>query len=240
MQYHLRYCLDCFADQETDQQGPCMDCTSMRVTELTYNPGTVVLGDGDAYTEYGTARPWQEQWYQAKVHFKDLKAAYQPGGYAGADVVRAAVEGFFEHSRRLEDWLKDDVMGSRADKRRLEKFFNKNASLRRCRDIANTTKHRGRNKEDDINAVVRRVYHRDDDSASAMIEWWIQGHEDDTHTVDALELAEGCMAAWKQYLKRNELRLWEVCTRKNSAPRSLQPRARSIPWMHLLRNRLRH
>jgi hypothetical protein len=214
MQYHLRYCLHCLADQETDERGPCTDCGSIQVTALTYNPGTVILGDGDSYTEYGTARPWQEQWYQTKVHFRELKAVYQPGSYRGDAVAKAAVEDFFEHCLRVEDWVKGDAMDCRRGERKLKKLFNDH-SLKLCRDIANTAKHRGRNLEGSRNAVVCRVYHRGDNSASAVIEWWMQGQEEDRHTEGALDLAEGCVAAWKQFLKRNELRLWEVRTRKN-------------------------
>jgi len=43
----------------------------------------------------------------------------------------------------------------------------------------------------------------------------MQGQEEVRNTEDALGLAEGCMAAWKQFLKRNELRLREVRIRKN-------------------------
>lgn len=120
MQYHLRYCPDCLADQETGEEGPCTDCSSIRVAGVTYNPGTVVPGNGDAYTEYGTARPWQEQWYLAKVHFKELMAAYQPGSYRGDAVAKAAVESFFDHCLRVHDWVKGDAMTTKRGKNKLE------------------------------------------------------------------------------------------------------------------------
>lgn len=218
MEYNLAWCLACLADQEWDERGfPCAYCFSERVTACTYNPGTVVLGGvGGTYTEYGTARPWQEQWYQTTVHFRELKAAYQPGGYRSAAVAKTAVEGFFEECLRLEDWLKGDAMKTPDDQQELKELFRDDNSLKLCKDIANTAKHRGRNKEGSRNAVVRRVYQRDDNSASAVIEWWFQGEEDQPrNTVDGLELAGGCMAVCKQFLTSQELRLWEVRTRKN-------------------------
>lgn len=217
MQYHLRYCLDCLADQETDQQGACTDCTSIRLTELTYNPGTVVLGDGDAYTEYGTARPWQEQWYRAKEHFKKLNAVYAPGGYRSDAIARAAVEDFFEHCLRVGDWLWGDQEETHLDKAAVQDFIKNDRSLKVCKGVANAAKHRERDWKGSINAVVRRVQRREDNSASVDIEWWMHGHEGGRRTVDALVLAEGCMTAWKEYLKHHNLRLWEVSTRRNSA-----------------------
>jgi hypothetical protein len=69
-------------------------------------------------------------------------------------------------------------MDTKNGKRKLERLF-KNESLNLGRDIANTAKHRGRNEEGDRNAVVRRVHHRDGDSESVDIEWWMHNQEDD-------------------------------------------------------------
>lgn len=219
MQYILRWCLDCLADQETDERGPCTYCHSERVMgPMTYNPGSVVFGGEEGnYTEYGTARPWQEQWYQVIVHFKELKALYQPGRSHRSDsVTKLAVEDFFDHCLRSREWVRDDALTTKRGKNKLENLFNNNESLDLGRDIANTAKHRGRNEEGDRNAVVRRVYHREDNSTSALIEWWMRGDEGNRHTQDALEIAEGCIEAWKDFLKRNNLRLWEVKTRSNN------------------------
>jgi hypothetical protein len=76
MQYHLRYCLACLADQQLDERGLCTKCGSDRVTGLTYSSGAVVFGDAGTYTKFGTAPPWQEQWYLTTVHFRALKAVY--------------------------------------------------------------------------------------------------------------------------------------------------------------------
>jgi hypothetical protein len=158
MQYHLRYCLDCHADQEVDEREPCTDCGSIRVTALTYAPGPIVFGgEGGAYTEYGTARPWQEQWYRGKEHLKKLKAIYQPGGYQGEVAARAAVEDFFEHCLRVGDWLWGDKEETRCDKPEVQKFIRNDPSLKICTGIANTSKHWGRDWDGSMNAVVRRV-----------------------------------------------------------------------------------
>ena len=137
---------------------------------MMYNPGTIVFGQV-VHTKYGTARPWQEQWHQALVHFKELKAAHQPGGYRSDAAGRAAVENFFDHCLRVKDWAYGDALNTKRGKNKLDNLFKNNYALNLCRDIANTTKHRGRNQEDDRNAVVRRVFHRDDNSPATCSGW---------------------------------------------------------------------
>jgi hypothetical protein len=174
-------------------------------------PVTLTLGDlGGIVTEYGPECPWQEQWYRTREHLKELKKVYQPGGFPGDTAARAAVEDFFQHSVHLGDWLWSDRASGR-DENEVRYFIKNDRALKICAGLANTSKHRGRDRQGSMNAVVRRVWHyQAADSAVATVEWWLQGQEANRHRVDALELAERCTAVWREYLKSHNLRLSDL------------------------------
>lgn len=215
MQYNLRYCLSCEADQDWDERGPCTKCQSERVTAVTYDPGPIGFAGDGVYIEHGTARLWQEQWYRTIQRFNRLRAVYRPGTYQGVDETTAIVEDFFEHCLRLEEWLAKDPGVDKGDKDKVLASVKGNEWLRVGKGVANCAKHRERDWDNAIDAVVRRVYPKDDRSAVAIIEWWRHGQEGGRHEMDALKLAEKCMAAWKTYLHDQKLRLWHAKTRRN-------------------------
>lgn len=211
MQYNVTFCPKCRADLEDDARGPCPDCGSTGFTTAMLMPGTLTLGDlGGIVREYGPERPWQEQWYRTRERFKELKRIYQPGAFPGDAAARTAVEDFFHHCLHLGDWLwTDPVSGCEEDE--VRDFIKNNRALKICAGLANTSKHRGRDWKGSMNAVVRRVWHNQAaDSTVATVEWWLQSQESNRHTVDALELAEGCVAAWKQHLKSHRLRVSDL------------------------------
>src|SRR5438309_11455405 len=113
MQYHVRYCLNCEADQEMDGPPTCTECVSPRITTSSYDPGPITLNDGGGATrEYGTARLWQEQWYRTILRFRRLRAAYRPGGYQDDRTEHDAVGDFFDHCLRVGDWLWGDKVAT--------------------------------------------------------------------------------------------------------------------------------
>jgi hypothetical protein len=217
MQYHLAYCSKCNADWDGEVDEPCLVCRQGYRRTTSFTPGPISFGDEGVFTSYGSGRFWQEQWMRTLQLFEKVRAIYESDRFPGEEVARATIETFFLNCLHVGDWLWDDP-GGRRSKEDVLALFRGDPALGICRGFANTVKHRGRDRDGDIEAVIKRVHHpHAGRPATATVEWWLEGQEDVRHTVDALKLAEDCMATWKQYLKKEPvLKLSDVMRRRDS------------------------
>jgi hypothetical protein len=200
MEYQIWYCPKCGQERDVDTRGRCVKCGStISTTQGGFINQTLTMDDqGRMVMLYGPDRPWQEQWHTVRHRFKVLQDHYQPGNFRGHRQVQDDVEAFFLQCTHLDDWLAGDPTAPNVARGDATEFIKNNPALSICRGLANTSKHRTRDSSNSIDAAVQGVGHLNaDDSARATIEWKRNGQV--THE-DALDLAERCMAAWRQFL----------------------------------------
>jgi hypothetical protein len=149
---------------------------------------------------YNPDRPWYAQWHNVRQHLHTVEADSRPNAYQGNNPVKRDFENFFTHCFHLGDWLWEDKSTGLTEKQ-VRKFIEKDPALRICAGVANTTKHRTRSQSNAMTARIASVGFNDKETRVS-IDWSKGPHGG---TVDALDLARRCVAAWKGYLKANGL-----------------------------------
>ncbi len=153
-------------------------------------------------------RPWAEKWIFVLHQLERLRAVYD-----GTDRPRGTldIEGlamsFFVECDHLEDWMKRDpapLPGLTGKQRRefrkaVVAFHDSDVALRQCSNICNAHKHYGR----DDGLLVARIR-----TISELPPGWrvtidLDWPKPTSPTVDALELADQCVAAWKGFFAAN-------------------------------------
>jgi hypothetical protein len=102
----------------------------------------------------------------------------------------------------MGDWLWKDRSRTDLTETEVRDFMKNDASLHLCAGMANTDKHRVRDSSKAITAKIASVT-PGPNGTKVLIEW-SQGTN--AKTVDALDLARRCVAAWDNYLVKKGLR----------------------------------
>jgi hypothetical protein len=146
---------------------------------------------------------WGEQWDRVQLGLARIQDVYrgraEPEGTKGAyyDVFT-----FFVHCHHLADWIEQDPRVRRSVQRKARAFLNKSSELRICSDLANRSKHSALNwsrtrdpatgpSGNDATVMIGR-------GASHAFRVSSGGAE-----VDALVLAEKCVAIWAAFIASN-------------------------------------
>jgi hypothetical protein len=165
-----------------------------------------------------TDRSWYEQWTRVRVGHGRLHEVYagRPGGTIEAEYDMVS---FFLHCFHLKDWLKNDPHGPDAD---VEAWVANSEPLRVCADFANNAKHlqitqtfrddaatwstqqnvtfRAPTVQARAHVGIPGTEPRLVDPTSGPLaahSWRISSAE---RSFDALELADACVASWREFL----------------------------------------
>jgi hypothetical protein len=141
----------------------------------------------------GNRRPWQRTWRDVQHDYGALAAAYQRKGVNDDDFTRR-IEVFFKTCRELADWIHRQHPGLDA-----MDYVNTESALKICDALAQTAKHHTRYKG--ITAKVEELF-LEANGARADIAW-TDGSS--SGTLDALKLADDCIAEWKAFFQQHGL-----------------------------------
>ncbi len=109
-------------------------------------------------------------------------------------------ENFFTQCFHLGDWLWEDKTTGLTHQQ-VRTFIDKEAALRICAGVANTSEHRTRSQPNAITARIASVGF-DGEGTHVTIDWSEGLHGG---TENALDLARRCVAAWDGYLEASGL-----------------------------------
>jgi hypothetical protein len=105
---------------------------------------------------------------------------------------------FFVECDHLRDWLKGDVdvayQGVTADD--VHKHFQSSVALQRCNAICNSHKHHTRSS-----GITARIRSTSITPHGARVAIEVDWARPSRTTVDALELADDCVASWQDFFK---------------------------------------
>jgi predicted RNA-binding Zn-ribbon protein involved in translation (DUF1610 family) len=198
----VRTCSDCELElEETADRVPCPACGSTRQT--IHVTATCAMGIGSAYATsvgigYGPARPWQQKWRDVEQELAALEAVYAKDALSN-ELVRRQVDSFFDECRKVADWLKRNAGRAEA-----MEYVNTDFDLQLCDGMAQTDKHHTRTAGRDPDPITARVaWVYSGSGVRAEIEWSRKSGA--SGTVDALDLARRCTAAWKRFFQRHNL-----------------------------------
>ncbi|WP_425863690.1 hypothetical protein [Arthrobacter sp. TWP1-1] len=155
----------------------------------------------ELYVEY-VDRRWSEMWFYVQRAHKILCATASTVPANHLDL-RADAMTFFILCSHLYDWVKADLAVEDLVKD-LRTEIAKSPALRICLEAANTSKHAGRD-DGKLDVQIRKVSFRPNDRTRTMetkVEYIENGVP---QSWDVLDLADKCLAWWKNYLKDNGL-----------------------------------
>lgn len=141
----------------------------------------------------GNQRQWQRKWRDIEHAYAELAAAYQGNGINDDDFTRR-IEVFFKTCRELADWIDNHQPGFNA-----MDYVNNQPWLEYCDALAQTAKHHTRNRG--ITAKVDELF-LEANGARADIAWTSNSG---SGTLDALKLADDCLAEWKAFFTQHRL-----------------------------------
>jgi hypothetical protein len=201
---HEYTCADC--GRELDEQTrPCPNCGgSRRNVAVNVNSVMAVASVEPVGIEvtYGSQRPWYERWLDVQRRLKELEGFYQPESRHGNDIMKGRFEEFFVTCLHMVDWLHQDTTTGLTDTQ-VWTFVDGDPDLRICEGMASTWKHHTRNtRRPAITARIGKVRTNPGGGGRVWIDW---SDGNSSGTVDALDLARRCEAAWPKYLAANGL-----------------------------------
>jgi hypothetical protein len=198
----VRTCADCGVELH-DLDAPCPACGGTRqnaTVEAQTVMTTTAVPAPRILIGYNPDRPWYAQWHNVRQHLEKVEADCQPGAYRGNDPVKRDFENFFTQCFHLGDWLWEDKTTGLTHQQ-VRTFIDKEAALRICAGVANTSEHRTRSQPNAITARIASVGF-DGEGTHVTIDWSEGLHGG---TENALDLARRCVAAWDGYLEASGL-----------------------------------
>jgi hypothetical protein len=142
-------------------------------------------------------RPWTEKWASVQFRLKELRAAYASNVTLETVDLRLRATSFCDECNALCDWLAKDkalptsICGIHGNAR---KYRDSNEALATCRDLCDSGKHLMRDR-----GPTARI--RSTDSFPPRVTIEINWASPDATTKDALDLAEDCVQAWRDFFK---------------------------------------
>ena len=155
-------------------------------------------------------RSWRDQWDRIHRWYGRFRSTVE-GRTHDMDSLNYddEVYAFFESTWHLQDWLKNDPAHPLARVQDVEDFANSSDPLRWCADITNGSKHLEANREprvDPNTGIGGRHYSvtlgTEPTPTTISVSYDIVGAG---QCRDAMALADECLAAWEQFLKKHGL-----------------------------------
>jgi hypothetical protein len=195
-------CTECQADLDDVPVGAiCPVCGGhKRTVELTVaiagvasvevaanQPHVLVRDDDD--------RPWAEKWASVQFRLKELRAAYASDVTLETVDLRLRATSFYDECNVLRDWLGNDKALPTSTRSKAWNYRNSNKALATCRDLCDSGKHLMRD-----GGTTARI--RSTDSFPPRVRVEINWASPNATTKDALDLAEDCFQAWRDFFKQ--------------------------------------
>ncbi len=155
----------------------------------TFPPVGVKIGRGDY-------RPWTEKWLLILSRIKALQAVYSGDthGLGNLEIDSRALD-FFVECDHLRDWLEGDLPAlpsiTPAD---IDRHFQSSQALRRCNAVCNSHKHHTRRS-----GTTARIRDTEMTGGKARVTIEVDWASPSAAMVDALDLAEDCVADWRAF-----------------------------------------
>jgi hypothetical protein len=145
-------------------------------------------------------RPWLEKWRFVLHHLARLRRYYESEVPDTSNLdVEAWATGFFVECNHLVDWLCHDISSlGGVTKRQIRDFASDSEALRRCDAICNTHKHHTRNTMKPTARIGDVEQSRGRWQVTVELDWLSRPGGP---TVDALDLADQCVAEWQRFLE---------------------------------------
>jgi hypothetical protein len=194
------YCPDCGTDLTDIPLGdPCPSCSGPnRVTHATVESVDCIatVEEVSLNITRDDHRPWSEKWLETLRCLRALEAAYTGTEGLNNDEIDDRCLSFFVACDHVRDWLAGDTPpGVTTDD--IEQHFMSSEALQRCNAVCNTHKHHTRRsgttariRETSITPSGNRV--------TIEIDWATSNRT----TVDALDLANGCLESWRAFFTK--------------------------------------
>jgi hypothetical protein len=147
----------------------------------------------------GDNRPWTEKWRLMLHHRDSLARSYAGEDRQGNIEAESRAMDFFAECDHLREWLEhDSALGlNRGD---IEAHFQSSSALRACNAICNTHKHHTRRSG--TTARIREVnVHPEGVQVTIEVDWTMPS----ASAVDALNLADECVASWRSFFVANRI-----------------------------------
>ncbi|RYB89318.1 hypothetical protein EUA06_15115 [Nocardioides glacieisoli] len=146
---------------------------------------------------YPNGLTWTHQWLKASQYLGRLRQVYAGEPLNNVDLT-AIVDAFMISCAHMWDAFKNDAALPAISKTDVEAAMQADASLRLCRDFANTSKHLKRRGKSEVEATV--VEAGSSGSGNFVTIGYGPGTNPRASTVDALELADSAYAAWRSFM----------------------------------------
>lgn len=143
-------------------------------------------------------RTWQRKWRDVQHARRLILETYQ-GHHLDVDDLTRRIEGFFKKCHELGDWIEEETgLPAKA-------YAKTPPTLELCDAIAQTAKHHTRRQSGNpITAVVVELF-SDQKGVHGDVAW--TSNAGNNGRVDALMLADQCVAAWENFFRENGLNL---------------------------------
>ncbi len=181
---------------------------------------------------------WLEQWLRVEKALALLRAAYEPGANVSSTVeVDLRVRSFFTECHHFgDDWIEKDLDNwPGIESAQGEDHIKNSQALSACEAICNKAKHAERSKPKSSTGRVLTIDSRPNGSHRVRLrvdwhpesEYWHPESEwayECPWCPDALELAEDCVASWREFLAAAE-----VARRSDGDPVTIAERIARLP-----------
>ena len=159
----------------------------------------VSVGEVSLKVTRGDQRPWTEKWLAVRHLLGALSDAYSGDArLLGNLEIDGLVLSFAVECDHLRDWLEGDVAAlSGATPADIQQHFLSSQPLLTCNAVCNTHKHHTR-----LSGTVARIRDTDVTPTGARVTIEVDWATPQATTVDALYLAEACVASWRTFFVR--------------------------------------
>lgn len=172
-------------------------------TFIVYGEAMAHLSSEGTLTAFGSVGypnglTWIHQWFRTSQYLGRLRQVYSAAPANNVDLI-AVVDAFMISCAHMWDAFKNDPGLTSIGKTDVEAAMKGDASLRLCRDYANTAKHLKRRSSGDIVAAVIEAGTKG--TGNFVTIGYGSGANPRQATIDALQLADSAYGAWQRFMQ---------------------------------------